>query len=40
MQNLDVQPPTLECPMCFASPLETVSSGLQAHNRLAPTHCQ
>lgn len=34
--ELGCQPPTSECPVCFASPLETISSGLQARNRLAP----
>lgn len=28
--ELGYQTSTLECPVCFASPLETVSSGLQA----------
>lgn len=40
IQTLNAQPPTLECAVCFANPLKTVSSALQALNRPAQTDCQ
>lgn len=32
-QTLDAQLPALQRAVCFANPLDTVSSALQAHNR-------